>query len=184
MDKTNTHTVNTLLKRIYRNKLRIREHFYTAIIAIGFFAYCVFIKHADTNTTLALGVLITVIVFVDILMSIWHKHWIKKWREELTKITGIDYTALDKPNEGINNLTKEEYDNFIDTLQVTEVEVLKKALKKEKLNLLEKGILSSLEAKFKLYNENRGIVCELKLTEIDKRELKSSNNKKRKRAKK
>lgn len=177
----NLHEANVLTKRIYRNQLRIRDHFFTMALAIGFLVFALLTKQNIGNSIkFYLTIAIIAIIICDVLMILWHKFWIRKWRKKLTDVTGIDYTVLD--NElATDNLTAKDYKKFLETLNEAEKEVLLKAQAgKVKLNLLEKGAMVSLDAKFDLYKEKHAIVYNNKLKDIKIKELKNNTKKSKK----
>lgn len=173
---------NILTRRIYRNKLRIKEQLYMSLLAAGFFCFIFFTHKNETNFVIFFGIIIALIIVSNFIAVIWHQYWIKKWRKELSDITGIDYTILDTA-DAEDNLTREQYQDFYKNKLIdVEKEVINKYQKEEKISFLEKGILLSIEAKFNLYKENHAIIYTKKFADIKENELKRTNknqNKKR-----
>lgn len=168
--------ISILTRRIYRNKMRIRDHFFTIIIALITLIAALFSGRAE-NDEILLWVIIAIVIIIisDLLMVLWHKYWIKKWRKRLTEITGIDYTVLDKEITN-DNLTTKNYNNFLSTLNNSEKEILANAQEDKSLNLFEKGVMLSLETRFETFKEKNAIIYQGKLKDIKKTSL--SNKKK------
>lgn len=178
--------IKILFQRVYRNNLRVRDHLAMIFIACGFLAYLLLFKRGE-SLIFPVSIAIVLVIVSDFLMIILHKRRIRRYREELTELTGIDYVRVDNKDKfprDTNDLTKQDYDAFLAKLQDTEKAVIKKAQKGEKLSLIEKTLLMTLDERFRIFLDNRGLICYLKLKDIKVNGLTRTKKKSKKKTKK
>lgn len=178
--------IKMLFQRVYRNNLRVRDHLAMIFIACGFLAYLLLFKRGE-SLIFPVSIAIVLVIVSDFLMIILHKRRIRRYREELTELTGIDYVRVDNKDKfprDTNDLTKQDYDAFLAKLQDTEKAVIKKAQKGEKLSLIEKTLLMTLDERFRIFLDNRGLICYLKLKDIKVNGLTRTKKKSKKKTKK
>ena len=178
--------IKMLFQRVYRNNLRVRDHLAMIFIACGFLAYLLLFKRGE-SLIFPVSIAIVLVIVSDFLMIILHKRRIRRYREELTELTGIDYVRVDNKDKfpkDTNDLTKQDYDAFLAKLQDAEKVVIKKAQKGEKLSLIEKTLLMTLDERFRIFLDNRGLICYLKLKDIKVNGLTRTKKKSKKKTKK
>lgn len=158
--------INLYNNRIRRNKTKIRHHkiYILMAIAVSLFASIFYSSNLSSNPFFFL-VLFLALVGSDILFIFYHKWWIKKWRIELTKLTGRDYIKLDIiENEYIS---EKDFEVFADKFMKNSDYVLLNMISNNNdISIINKIYLFCLDAVLRSYCESRGILNSVKIKNL------------------
>lgn len=167
MKEKNEERIITLRNRVFRNKTKINHHKIYILMAIALLIFLLIFKTTLVNQYAGIiSIAFILLVLSDILAIYYHKYWIKRWRQELTDITGENYNKLDElTDEYIDENKFKEFrakyikDNDIVLIYNTVVDC-------KNATFIQKAYLGCLNAVLRSYCETNGILNSYKIQNL------------------